>query len=119
MAYSEKLKDPRWQKKRLEVLEADNFTCKCCGETTIELHVHHFIYNNKTGNPWDVDKCDLITLCKDCHYLYETNLPEVLDEILVVLQSATNGKYCMDSFYRRWIIEILIKHYPKKTLSNG
>ena len=32
MGYSEKLKDPRWQKKRLEILERDNFRCQYCGD---------------------------------------------------------------------------------------
>ena len=33
MKYSEKLRDPRWQKARLKVLERDNWTCVNCGET--------------------------------------------------------------------------------------
>ena len=30
--YFEKLKDPRWQKKRLEVFEYYDFKCSNCGE---------------------------------------------------------------------------------------
>lgn len=30
MTYSQKLRDPRWQKKRLEILERDSFTCQHC-----------------------------------------------------------------------------------------
>jgi len=36
--YKDKLKDPRWQKLRLEVLNDNNFTCQYCGdaETTFK-----------------------------------------------------------------------------------
>ena len=67
--YAEKLKNPKWQKKRLEVLSRDNFTCKFCGDTETTLHVHHKKY---TGEPHDAPLKDLETLCEDCHYV-ETN----------------------------------------------
>jgi len=63
--YSEKLKDPRWQKVRLAVLSRDNFTCRDCDDTTEELHVHHCFY--RKGNPWDTETDFLLTLCKPCH----------------------------------------------------
>lgn len=64
MTYSEKLKDPRWQKKRLEILNRDEFECRCCFNNTEELHVHHIKYSS---DPWDSVDEDLITLCKGCH----------------------------------------------------
>lgn len=67
MNYSEKLKSPKWQKKRLEVLSRDNFTCCKCGDTETELHVHHLKY---TKEPYDAPNEDLETLCKDCHYYF-------------------------------------------------
>jgi 5-methylcytosine-specific restriction endonuclease McrA len=33
--YSELLKSPKWQKKRLEIMSRDKFTCKKCGDTVI------------------------------------------------------------------------------------
>ena len=63
--YSEKLKDPRWQKKRLEVMERDGFTCRDCGATHKTLHVHHCMYEK--GEPWETDSRFLLTLCEDCH----------------------------------------------------
>lgn len=66
MTYSQKLKDPRWQKKRLEILQKDNWTCQCCGNTEDTLHVHHIeYYCNK--KPWEYDNSCLITLCDSCH----------------------------------------------------
>ncbi len=66
MTYSEKLQDPRWQKTRLKVLERDNFTCICCGETTKQLHVHHCYYVSKR-DPWEYHRNTMVTLCFDCH----------------------------------------------------
>jgi len=64
--YFEKLKDPRWQKVRLSVLQRDSWTCQHCGDTESELHVHHGVY--KFGvEPWDYPLQYLRTYCKPCH----------------------------------------------------
>jgi hypothetical protein len=62
--YAEKLKDPRWQKVRLKVLERDGWRCVCCGNSRRTLHVHHLKYNKE---PWDADPKHLETLCEHCH----------------------------------------------------
>lgn len=67
--YASLLKDPRWQKKRLKIMERDNYTCQVCGDTTSELHVHHRYYKNSEG-PWDYPDRALVTLCKTCHQMY-------------------------------------------------
>lgn len=67
--YSEKLKDPRWQKKRLKILELDNWTCTECSCKTDTLHVHHKDYKGK--DPWDTPDAYLCTLCSKCHDLEE------------------------------------------------
>ncbi len=64
MVYQEKLKDPRWQKKRLEIMERDEWKCKGCGDHEKTLNVHHINY---TGDPWEVEDDDAQTLCEDCH----------------------------------------------------
>lgn len=64
-SYSEKLKDPRWQKKRLFILERDEWVCQCCYNDEITLHVHHMKYMGE--NPWECDDKFLITLCEHCH----------------------------------------------------
>jgi cytochrome c553 len=64
--YAQKLKDPRWQKKRLEILERDEWTCQLCGSTTDTLAVHHKRYLIDT-EPWDYPNKLLITLCETCH----------------------------------------------------
>lgn len=64
--YSEKLQDPRWQKKRLLIYERDNWKCVECGASNNTLHVHHKKYF-KGANPWDYDDAYLATLCESCH----------------------------------------------------
>ena len=69
--YSDLLKSPKWQKKRLEIMKRDKFTCKLCGDTETQLHVHHKKYIS--GNdPWDYDNKLLVTLCEDCHETVES-----------------------------------------------
>lgn len=71
-SYIEKLRDPRWQKKRLEIMSRDDFSCQKCGDDSSTLNVHHGYY--RTGNqPWEYPNSSLTTLCEDCHG-YETDL---------------------------------------------
>ena len=65
-SYSEKLLDPRWQKKRLEVLDSAEFQCEMCGDGESTLHVHHKQYF-KGREVWDYEREQLACLCKDCH----------------------------------------------------
>ncbi len=64
--YSEKLKDPRWQKKRLEIFERDGWKCMSCGAKEKTLNVHHIFYLPKI-DPWEIPLGYLITFCEDCH----------------------------------------------------
>lgn len=66
MTYSEKLKDPRWQKKRLEIFERDSFYCQRCYDDTSTLMVHHNYYLPNT-DPWEYHNECLVTLCQECH----------------------------------------------------
>lgn len=86
MTYAEKLKDPRWQKKRLEVLQRDNFTCVYCGDTETTLHVHHPYYK-KGASPWEYDHMDLMTLCEDCHKVEHLKLSELERFLLSCLRN--------------------------------
>jgi hypothetical protein len=64
--YREKLKDPRWQKRRLDILNRDEFRCRLCNAGDETLHVHHKHYSY-WKDPWDYKDNELITLCEDCH----------------------------------------------------
>lgn len=91
MEYSEKLKDIRWQCKRVDILERDKYQCQRCKQLSnmghqivyryeyphqdfryreydLELHVHHIRYR---GEPWEAKNEELITLCEMCHVTVE------------------------------------------------
>lgn len=64
--YSNDLKDPRWQKKRLEVMQRDEFQCSRCGDKESMLAVHHLFYISGR-KPWQYPIWSLQTLCDPCH----------------------------------------------------
>jgi 5-methylcytosine-specific restriction endonuclease McrA len=62
--YGERLRDPRWQKRRLEIMQRDDFACQICFDGESPLNVHHRWYE---GDPWDAPDEALVTLCEECH----------------------------------------------------
>lgn len=66
MTYSEKLKDPRWQRRRLEVLERCKWKCVSCESAGKTLHVHHRWYVSGR-EPWEYPAICLVALCDECH----------------------------------------------------
>lgn len=66
MTYQEQIKSPKWQKKRLEILERDRYTCQCCLENEKTLHVHHLFYLRNI-KIYEYPDNFYITLCEDCH----------------------------------------------------
>ncbi len=75
--YAEKLRDPRWQKKRLEIMQRDGFQCTSCGDDSTTLNVHHSVYQ-KGAMPWEYEDHFLTTLCELCHANVETYKLDVL-----------------------------------------
>lgn len=101
MSYSRKLKDPRWQKKRLEVLQRADWKCEHCGcgddapiaEVNAHcenekrqpvvgeyptLEIHHKKYK-RNCEPWEYDAEELQCLCKYCHGLLKDLTPGVVE----------------------------------------
>lgn len=66
MDYKEQIKTPKWQKRRLEIMQRDDFTCQICGAKDKTLHVHHTTYI-QGRSIWEYPDKMLITLCEDCH----------------------------------------------------
>jgi hypothetical protein len=94
--YSSKLRDPRWQKKRLEIFAEANWRCECCDTKDDELHAHHMIYR-KGVEPWQYGHGEIITLCATCHKEY-TDLRQKIDEsILNYVSEFPSFQY---AFYR-------------------
>lgn len=84
--YLEKLRDPRWQKLRLEIFERDQWTCQSCYDTDSTLHVHHKYYIFDNRDPWDYPPSLLITLCEACHEEEKEAMAEVEHDIIRMLK---------------------------------
>lgn len=73
MSYSDLLRDPRWQKKRLEVLTIAGFACSKCKCATRNIQVHHKQYRHGAA-PWDYENDELEVLCDLCHEIEHADL---------------------------------------------
>jgi len=73
MAWTDIFKHPKWQRKRLEIMERDAWRCVICHTEDKTLTVHHLLYH-KGAKPWEYADEELVTLCQDCH-LGVKNLP--------------------------------------------
>ncbi len=66
LSFEEQIKDPSWQRKRLEILKRDEWMCQICFSDENQLQVHHKRYKKNT-HYWDYDDSNFISLCCDCH----------------------------------------------------
>lgn len=116
--YKEQMKDPRWQKKRLEVFDHDKWSCQGCGDTTTTLAVHHIQYF-KGRQPWEYNTDELITLCERCHSATHNGTLAPNREIVVYFA----GKIYQDDDWRNELFKgesiptldgpLEISHVPK------
>ena len=83
LSYSEQLKHPKWQQRRLEILDKANFSCENCGDDEKTLHVHHRRYV-KGRMAWEYEDNELACLCEDCHKLDHYAIDELQEAILGV-----------------------------------
>ncbi len=66
LTYAEKLKQPRWQKKRKYILEKAAYQCEDCKVSGVPLDVHHCYYIFGI-DPWQYPFDALKALCQECH----------------------------------------------------
>jgi len=85
--YSEKLRDPKWQRLRLEKLEQAGWSCEHCDNSDEELHVHHRHYV-RGRDPWEYELDELQVLCKTCHKAHHDTREE-LDRLIGASDPAT------------------------------
>jgi 5-methylcytosine-specific restriction endonuclease McrA len=78
--YFEKLKDPRWQKKRLEIFKRAGWKCELCGNDKKSLHIHHNYYSYGF-DPWEYENNTLYCLCEDCHLTTQERHGDIALEI--------------------------------------
>lgn len=108
--YSEKLQDPRWQKKRLLIMQRDGFKCTKCGDTKTTLHVHHKRYTHE--DPWKHLNSDLTTLCANCHknehYVIEMREEGILkvSDFVAKYPEVTKLFTCIENHEGTWTLTI-------------
>ncbi|MDD5510875.1 MAG: hypothetical protein PHI12_08695 [Dehalococcoidales bacterium] len=106
--YAQKLKDPRWQKKRLEILARDEWTCQKCLDTESTLIVHHRLYIS--GNdPWDYPDDFLITLCETCHESESRNMATMEKGLIESLKASFFAEDIQELIVGFWQIELQYK----------
>lgn len=66
MSYSDDLKHPKWQERRLRVFSLAGFKCARCGSGERQLHAHHKLYL-RGHKPWEYEDALLECLCELCH----------------------------------------------------
>lgn len=69
-SYSQKLRDPRWQRKSKLVKERAGWQCQDCGGAD-RLETHHCYYTQMSSGhePWEYPLSALRCLCHNCHEL--------------------------------------------------
>ncbi len=102
MKYADKLKDPRWDAVRREVLARDRNTCQTCGCVDEIMHVHHIEYF-KGFEPWEYHTAYLITLCEMCHGIVSDKDKSFHEKVgalsLQLLISSNTKNYSLDIRY--------------------
>ena len=109
-AYAAKLRDPRWQKLRLEILERDGWECQACMSKDKTLHVHHLCYELSL-EPWEYNESYLLTLCEDCHKEAPRGL--LLNPILDALSLDSIGASQMGDILLSLVINCLRDQMPE------
>lgn len=86
IAWKDQYKHPLWQKKRLDVMQANDFACQLCGDKTETLNVHHKTYI-KGRKIWDYEVSQLECLCETCHATTH-QCKDILAAFLLLLPSS-------------------------------
>jgi hypothetical protein len=86
LTYSEQLKHPNWQRRRLEMLAEAKWVCQGCEATEKTLHVHHRQYF-KGRMAWEYADDELKVLCETCHAAEHAD-EELLKQLLLYQSAA-------------------------------
>jgi hypothetical protein len=89
--YERKLSDPRWQRRRLEIMQQRGWKCEICGDEKEELNIHHPSYEDG-ANPWEYRDGSLKCLCRTCHTIMHLDQEKV---------KAHAKRLCVETTYRR------------------
>lgn len=108
LTYRDKLKDPRWQRVRLNVWDRAGDCCESCGNSRKQLDVHHFYYERGL-DPWDYPLESLALLCQDCHESWHARKAKIdkllartstldLDRIIGLMEGALSAWNTTDRY---------------------
>jgi hypothetical protein len=119
-SYYEKLKDPRWQKKRLEVMEREGFACQQCHSIDKTLNVHHGFYASGY-EPWEYPSKSLHCLCEECHEMRQSREHDVHLEISKLTFSELDSLMCdvmlfISEYGTEEIFSIVRREYARKAM---
>jgi len=100
--YSDQLKDPLWQKKRLEVLALSGWKCHECSDTSTTLHVHHRYYVAHRM-AWEYPPFCYQVLCETCHEFIKERTLERRSEGAFMFEEWEAGlDYFGDKIFDMW-----------------
>lgn len=107
------LKDPRWQRKRLETLESVGWECENCGGKENTLHVHHKRYI-KGRKPWEYQPDDLSVLCEACHENHH-HVSERIKGLLAIVDLPSALALLTGHFARQmWMDDAIVQEGKKQ-----
>lgn len=99
--YSDQIKSPKWQMKRNEILNLRGYKCEVCGNTELQLHVHHRFYI-KGREIHEYDNDVLQVLCENCHS--EIHSKNQKDNDIIILNNLLNT---IDEENKQYLINII------------
>ena len=102
-AFSAGYEDPKWKKKRLEIIKQSGEKCQRCKRSDKQLHVHHLSYKTDRS-PWEYPDSNLVCLCEDCH----AELHYLNDEIKR-LNRFFSEAWCMSIFDEKYDVSHLVR----------
>ena len=94
--YKSQYLHPKWQKKRLKILNRDDFKCCRCKSEEKTLHVHHKYYINDGRKVWEYPNEALITLCEGCHETEHINMESDFERYLLLRAFDMIGLPCFE-----------------------
>ena len=99
-SYRSQYLDPRWQKKRLEVMQKAEFKCQACdsGEKTLNVHHKQYVTNRDI---WDYKDDQYATLCEDCHEMIHKSF-DILNDVIGSVDNRKISRKAMAAFLAGW-----------------
>lgn len=112
--YYELLKHPKWQEKRLRIMERAGFKCEWCYIEDKILHVHHTYYE-KNAAPWEYPDNSLLCLCESCHERAgetDKHLRRLLG-MIAASHGTEFGLFRLEGYMAAMVAELDVKEEPR------